>query len=107
MIWIAVLAVGLGSYAFRLTPLLLGARLTLRQRHQEILRHAGMGGMAALLVTSVVGFGTSEGLTAIASAGAATAVAGVLAWRGRSLALVVLCGGAVYGVLEAAIVLVG
>ena len=106
MIWIAVLAVGLGSYAFRLTPLLLGARLTLRQRHQDILRHAGMGGMAALLVTSVVGFGTSEGLTAIASAGAATAVAVVLAWRGRSLAVVVLVGGAVYAAIETAIVLV-
>lgn len=62
--------------------------------------------MAALLVTSVNGFGTSGGLTAIASAGAATAVAVVLAWRGRSLAVVVLVGGAVYAAFETAIVLV-
>jgi len=62
--------------------------------------------MAALLVTSVNGFGTSGGLTAIASAGAATAVAVVLAWRGRSLAVVVLVGGAVYAAIETAIVLV-
>jgi len=105
--WIAVLAVGLGSYAFRLAPLLLGSRLQLRQRPQDILRHAGMGGMAALLVSSVVGFGASGSLAAIASAGAATAIAAVVAWRGRSMAVVVLAGGAVYAVIELACVILG
>ncbi len=105
--WIAVIAVRRGSYAFRLTPLLLGARVLLPQTTQDLLRHAGMGGMAALLVSSVVGFGTSGGLAAIASAGAATAAAGVVAWRGRSMAVVVLAGGAVYAVIALAFVILG
>jgi branched-subunit amino acid transport protein len=105
--WIAVLAVGLGSYAFRLTPLLLGARLQVPGRLQGILRHAGMGGIAALLVSSVLSFGTSGGLAGIGSAGAATAVAAVVAWRGRSIAVVVLAGGAVYAVGALAAVILG
>ena len=94
--WIAVLVVGLGSYALRVSPLLLGARLQLRQRTHDILRHAGMGGIAALLVTSVIGFGTSGGIVAVASAVGAVAIAGVVAVRGGSMTLVVLAGGAVY-----------
>jgi branched-subunit amino acid transport protein len=105
--WIAVAAVGLGSYAFRLTPLLLGARVRLRQATQDMLRHAGMGGMAALLVSSVIGFGSTGGLAAIASATAATAGAAVVAWRGGSMAVVMLVGGAVYAVIELAFVILG
>ena len=89
------------DYHLALTP------LQLRQRPQDILRHAGMGGMAALLVSSVVGFGASGSLAAIASAGAATAIAAVVAWRGRSMAVVVLAGGAVYAVIELACVILG
>ncbi|HYN71343.1 MAG TPA: AzlD domain-containing protein [Nakamurella sp.] len=59
--WIAVLVAGLGSYAFRVAPLLLGNRLRLRERTQDILRHAGMGGIAALLVSSILGFGSTGG----------------------------------------------
>jgi branched-subunit amino acid transport protein len=105
--WIAVLAVGLGSYAFRLTPLLLGARVRLRQTTQDMLRHAGMGGMAALVVSSVVGFGTSGGPAAVASATVATAAAAVVAWRGGSMAVVMLAGGAVYAVAVLAAVILG
>jgi branched-subunit amino acid transport protein len=61
-----------------------------------------MGGMAALLVSGIVGFGTSGGPVAIASAAAATAVAAVAAWRGRSMTVGVLAGGAVYAVIELA-----
>ncbi len=103
--WVAVIAVGLGSYAFRVTPLLLGARVRVRQHPQDILRHAGMGGIAALLVSSVVGFGTLGGLAAVASAGAAVTAAVVIAWRGRSMAVVVLAGGAVYAAIELAAVI--
>jgi branched-subunit amino acid transport protein len=97
--WIAVLVVGLGSYSFRVAPLLIGARLRLGARTQDVLRHAGMGGIAALLVTSVVGFGTSGGIVAVASAVGAVAVAAAVALRGRSMTLVVLAGGAVYAVI--------
>jgi branched-subunit amino acid transport protein len=63
--------------------------------------------MAALLVSSVVGFGSSGGPAGIASAGAATAAAGVVAWRGRSMAVVVLAGGAVYAVSALVAVILG
>ena len=58
MMWIAVLIAGLGSYALRAVPLILGARLRVPQRTQDVLRHAGMGGITALLVTSIAAIGT-------------------------------------------------
>ncbi len=97
--WIAVLLVGAASYAFRVAPLLLGSRFQLGERNQDILRHAGMGGIAALLVSSVMGFGSTGGIAAMAAATIAVAVAGVVALRGRSMTVVVLAGGASYGVL--------
>ena len=96
MIWIAVLAVGLGSFAFRAAPLLLGAGFEVPERTQAILRHAGMGGIAALLVSNIVGIGSGNGFCTTASAVAAVAVGAVVAWRGGSMTLVVLTGGAVY-----------
>jgi branched-subunit amino acid transport protein len=105
--WIAVLLVGLGSYAFRVAPLLLGTRLRLRKPTQDILRHAGMGGIAALLVSSVVGFGSTGGPGAAASAVVAVAAAAVVALRGRSMTLVVLAGGAVYAVLWMGLAVLG
>ena len=63
MIWIGVLAVGLGSFAFRAAPLLLGAGFEVPERTQAILRHAGMGGIAALLVSNIVGIGSGMGST--------------------------------------------
>jgi len=105
--WIAVLLVGLGSYAFRVAPLLLGTRLQWRKPTQDILRHAGMGGIAALLVSSVVGFGSTGGPGAAASAVVAVAAAAVVALRGRSMTLVVLAGGAVYAVLWMGLAVLG
>jgi branched-subunit amino acid transport protein len=96
MIWIGVLAVGLGSFAFRAVPLLLGAGFALPERTQAILRHAGMGGIAALLISDILGIGSGNGFWTTASTVGAVAVGAVVAWRGGSMTLVVLIGGAVY-----------
>ena len=96
MIWTAVLVVGLGSFVFRAAPLLFGAAFRLPERTQQILRHAGMGGIAALLVSNIIGIGSGNGFCTTASAVAAVTVGAIVAWRGRSMTLVVLTGGAVY-----------
>ena len=103
MTWIAVIVVGVGSFAFRAIPLILGPRLRLSRRTQDVLRHTGMGGITALLVISLLGIGTAGGTTTALSAVAAVAVATVVARRGRSMALVMLAGGAGYGVVEFAV----
>jgi branched-subunit amino acid transport protein len=105
--WAAVLLVGAGSYAFRLGPLLLGGRFRLGERQQRTLGHAGMGGIAALLVTGIVGFGATGGLLAIGSVSAAVGVAAFFAWWGRSMALVVLAGGMVYAIVELTVAFLG
>jgi len=97
--WIAVLVAGLGSYAFRMGPLLLGNRLRLSERSQDILRHAGMGGIAALLASSILGFGPQGGAGAIVAVLVAVVAAGLVAWRGRSMTVVVLAGSALYAVI--------
>ena len=107
MIWIGVLAVGLGSFAFRAAPLLLGAGFQLPQRTQQILRHAGMGGIAALLVSNIIGIGSGNGFVTAASAVVAVTVGAVVAWRGRSMTLVVLSGGAVYMGLDLIVAALG
>ena len=98
--WIAVLVAGLGSYAFRMGPLLLGNRLRLSEHSHYILRHAGMGGMAALLASSILGFGSAGGAGAIAAVLVAVVAAGLVAWRGRSMTVVVLAGSALYAVIR-------
>lgn len=105
--WIAVLVAGLGSYVFRVAPLLLGHRLRLSERTQDILRHAGMGGMAALLASSILGFGSQGGAGAIAAVLAAVGVAALVAWRGRSMTVVVVAGSALYAVIWLGVALVG
>jgi branched-subunit amino acid transport protein len=91
-VWIAVLVAGACSYAFRALPLLLGARIRLSERHQRTLRHAGMGGMAALLASSIAGIGRTDGAATLAAAVVAVVAGGALAVSGRSM-MVVLCGG--------------
>lgn len=104
--WMAVLVAGLGSYTFRAAPLLLGNRLRLTERTQNILRHAGMGGIAALLASSILGFGSTGGAGAIAAVLAAVVAAALVARRGRSMTLVVTAGSALYAVIWLGLALV-
>lgn len=103
MMWIAVLIAGLGSYALRAIPLILGPRLRVPQRTQDVLRHAGIGGITALLVTSVAAIGPAGGASNALPPVVAVAVATVIARRGGSMALVMLIGAAVFGATELAV----
>jgi branched-subunit amino acid transport protein len=95
-VWIAVLAVGAASLAFRWLPMIAVHRVGLRPRTEETLRHAGAGAIAALVVLAVLRPGGSHGVDAAVLL--AVAVGGLLAWRGRSMLLVVLAGGACFAV---------
>jgi branched-subunit amino acid transport protein len=95
MVWIAVLAAGLGSYAMRLAPLLWGERLAMGERTQEVLRHAGMGGISALVIYSVVGTARTGDVIDLLPTVLAIAVAAVLTFRGRSMTVGLIVGVAV------------
>lgn len=97
-VWIAVLAVGLISYTLRVVPFLLAERVPMSPGVEAGLRHAGVGAIAALLIASVSGPGLSgEVLPTLA----ALSVASVLAWTGRSMALVLTSGALVFAVANA------
>ena len=52
MTWVVVLAVGAGSFVFRLGPLLLLQRISLTERADRVIRHAGNAAITALIVVS-------------------------------------------------------
>ncbi|HEX2381500.1 MAG TPA: AzlD domain-containing protein [Acidimicrobiales bacterium] len=93
MTWVVILAVGLGSYAFRVGPQLLFERTSLSPRGDQLVRHAGTAALTALIVLSTK---QSASGNAPVPTVLAVAVAAVLAARGGSMLRLLLCGGAVY-----------
>jgi len=93
MTWIVVLAVGLGSYVFRVGPLFALQRLTLSPRVERVIRHAGTAAITALIV--VAGRQSATGGSAVPTVLALAAGIG-LAWRGASMARILVVGGALY-----------
>ena len=98
-VWIAVLAVGVLSLAFRLGPVLTVARVGLRPRSAGILRHAGAGAIAALVALAVLR-PADEGAVDWAVL-FAVGIGGLLAWRGHSMIRVVLAGGGAFALAAA------
>jgi branched-subunit amino acid transport protein len=94
MTWIVLLAVGLGSYAFRLAPLLLFHRITLSERGDRMIRDAGLAAITALIAVSAKQSATTAGSAVPVLA--ALAVGVVLAARGASMLVVLAVGGATY-----------
>jgi branched-subunit amino acid transport protein len=92
-VWVAVVAVGAASLAFRLLPLAV-ERFGLRPRTADTLRHAGAGALTALVVLAVLG--PSGGRSVDVALLLAVAVGGMLAWRRRPMLLVVVCGVATF-----------
>jgi branched-subunit amino acid transport protein len=93
MTWLAILAVGAGSFMFRLAPLLVFERITLTDRGDRVIRHAGTAVITALIVMTTKHSATGGSLvpTLLAmSAGIA------LAARGSSMLRLLLFGSAVY-----------
>ena len=91
--WLVILAVGLGSLAFRLVPQLVFERVTLSERRDQLIRHAGTAAITALIVTS-----TKQSATGNATVPTLLAVGlgAVLAARGASMIRLLIFGGTVY-----------
>jgi len=94
--WIAVACVGLGSYALRLLPVLVGGRVRRPGRVDRAIDHAGLAALTALVVAGVQDHdgGGRPGATlwAVAAVIAGTAVAR----RGGSMLGVVAAGLGTY-----------
>jgi branched-subunit amino acid transport protein len=96
--WIAIAGVGLGSYAFRLLPLLLGERVRWSAPIDRAIRHAGLAALTALVVAGVRHHQGDGRPGATLLAFAAVVAAAVVARRGRSMLWVVATGLGVYWV---------
>jgi branched-subunit amino acid transport protein len=93
MMWLVIVAVGLGSLGFRLGPLLLLQRLPVGERGERVLRHAATAAITALIVNSIrQGTRGDAAVPLFAAVGVATVVAA----RGWSMLRLLLLGGAVY-----------
>ena len=95
--WLAIVLVGLGSYALRVFPLLLGEHLRLPQRVEAMLRDAAVAAMTALMVLGVKSVGSEPFGPGALALGLAIATSGTVALVGRSMPLVVLSGAVTYG----------
>jgi branched-subunit amino acid transport protein len=91
--WIVMLAVGAGSFVFRLAPLLVLERITLSDRGDRVIRHAGTAAITALIVVTTKHNATGG---AVIPTVLAIAVAVVLAARGASMVRLLVFGGATY-----------
>ena len=99
MTWLAIVLVGLGSYVFRIVPLLVLPRLGLRSsRLEQAAQHAGTAALSALMVSSVTH------RVALGDAGptlAGVGVALVLALREAPMLVVVVAGLVVASTVDA------
>ena len=101
--WLAVVLVGVGSYAFRLVPLLLGQRNRISERADATLRHTAIAAMTALMVLGVKKITADPFSPDTIPVAVALAVSAAVALLGRSMAIVVLCGAVTYGVALGAV----
>jgi branched-subunit amino acid transport protein len=93
--WLAIAAVGLGSYLLRVIPLVVLPRMSVSPRFDRAVRHAGLAAITALLVASVCSPTNGDlGPTLVA-----TLIAAVLAFRGLPMVLVVSIGGLAYAAI--------
>jgi branched-subunit amino acid transport protein len=96
-VWLGVLAVGAITLAVRLLPLLTVERLAPGPRAVDALRHAGAGAVTALVLLAVL---DAPRMHAVQAGTLAAVALGVLvAWRRRSMVVVVLAGGCAYALV--------
>jgi branched-subunit amino acid transport protein len=90
--WIAVACVGLGSYALRLLPMLVGDRVRWSDRVDRAIGHAGLAALTALVIAGVQNHDGSGRPGATLWALTAVIVGAVVARRGCSMLWVVAAG---------------
>ena len=91
--WIAIVAVGVGSFVLRAAPLLMLQRVTLSDQVDRIIRHAGVAAIAGLIATTVRH--AAHGSTTVPTL-LAVAFGTWLAVRGGSMMRIIGTGGAIY-----------
>jgi branched-subunit amino acid transport protein len=91
--WIVILAVGAGSFVFRVIPLSVASRISVSERFDRTLRHAATAALGALLATSFDHSARTGNDVALA---VASGIALVLSLRGSSMPRVVGVGAASY-----------
>ena len=100
--WIAVVCIGFGSLAFRVTPLAFAGRMS-SPRTSRLIKDAGAAAVAAITVASFDRAAHSGSVAALAVAGL---VGLVLTVRGASMLRIVVLGTGVYLLVSAAVGLV-
>ena len=93
MTWVVIIAVGAGSFLFRLAPLLVFERISLSERGDRVIRHAGTAAITALIVAT-----TKHSATGSAAIPTVVAVAAAiaLAARGASMLRLLAFGVGIY-----------
>jgi branched-subunit amino acid transport protein len=91
-VWIAILAVGLGSYLFRLAPLLIAQRVRWPEPVDRAMQHAGRAAVVYLVVTYVIGAAGSGGTTALVGLATGMAAGLAVALRGHGFNRVMVTG---------------
>ena len=99
MLIAAILALAVGTYALRLTGVLLRERLTLSARSRRLLPMAAAALLAALAATAALTEGTGP---AGVARPAGVAVGALLAWRRAPFVLVVVAAAATAAALRLA-----
>ncbi len=94
--WLVILAVGVGSFLFRVGPLLLLERRPLGDRADRTIRHGGTAAITALIATSALH--SAQGGAATPTV-IAVGAAAVLAVRGWTMLRIVASCGALYAVI--------
>jgi branched-subunit amino acid transport protein len=89
--WLAIVLVGLGSCAFRLTPALLAQRFIWPEPVDRGLRHAGTAALVYLVVAPALGE-ARVGWSQAAGVGAGMLIGLALAWRGHQAVSVIAAG---------------
>lgn len=98
--WIAIVAVGIGSYAYRVAPLLLAGNRERAARIDRTLRYAGPAALTTLAVTSIRNQVTIDDPVACAATLAAVGVGVIAARRGFGLGPVVPIAFGVYALIR-------
>ena len=105
MIWVVMIAVGIGSYLLRVLPLFVGGRYLGSPRAERIIGQAGTAALAALIATGLHRSAATS--TDFAPTWLCAAAALAVAIRGGSMQRVLAAGAIAYAAVWAAMALIG
>ena len=105
MIWVVMIAVGVGSYLLRVLPLFVGGKFLSSPRAERIIAQAGAAALAALIATGL--HRSASTTTDFGPTWLSAAAALVVAVRGGSMQRVLAAAAIAYAAVWAALTLIG